>query len=185
MPQLLVYNSSAEPPCHFAEQIHSALLAEWPAPDTDVRGGSLIAPELHPTYFLLVERNRLLSYARTIWMTVAHNQQHFKLYGLGDVLTVPQCRHQGYGNRLVQEATAHLSSDPEADAALLLTRPELAELYRRSGWEHVPGLRVVTGEYDGHESGDVFPMMLFLPAAAHVSRESFASQTLVLPGDEW
>ena len=145
----------------------------------------MINPELHPTYFILVKSNQLLSYARTLWMTVAHNDQHFKLYGLGDVITVPEYRHRGYAGRIIAEATAYIRSDPEADAAVLLTRPQLEALYRRSGWESISGLRVTTGEYDAHEARDTIPMMLFLSVAADVARAGFASHTLVLPGDEW
>ena len=144
----------------------------------------LIEPELRPTYFVLADGDRLRSYARTIWAIVAHQDQRFKFYGLGDVITVPQYRHQGYAGRLVQEATTHIRSDPTADAAVLLTRPELAALYQRRGWEYVPGLRVMSGECDEHVTSDL-PLMMFLSAAAQAARASFASQTLVLPGDEW
>lgn len=185
MLQLLIYASSAEFPVELASQIRPALLKEWPGPEAYDSAESLTAPELHPTYFILADGNQLLSYARTIWVWVEHGAQRFKLYGLGDVLTVQQYRHKGYGSRIVREATAHIRSDPEADVALLLTRHELAGLYQQSGWEHIHGLRVVSGEDEGREASDAFPMMLFLSAAARSSRAGFASHTLVLPGDEW
>lgn len=185
MPQLLIYNSSAELPRDLASQIRAVLLDEWPGPEVSGVGGALIDPELHPVYFILADGNRLRSYARTIWATVRLQDQRFKLYGLGDVITVPEYRHRGFGSRIVQEATTHIRSDPEADAAVLLTEPRLEALYRRSGWEYVPRLRVASGECEGPEAGDDFPMMLFLSAAARAARESFASHTLVLPGGEW
>ena len=185
MLQLLIYDSPSDFPRELAQQICSALLKEWPSPDADDSVESLIHPELHPTYFILADGNRLLSYARTTWVTLEYGAQRFKLYGLSDVMTVPEYRHKGYGDRIVHEATAHIRSDPEADVALLLTRPELAVLYQRSGWEHVPELRVESGEDERHEASDAFPMMLFLSAAACTARASFASHTLVLPGDDW
>jgi hypothetical protein len=185
MLQLFIYDSSTEFPLELARQIRVALLDEWPCTDAEDTLESLTEPQLHPTYFVLAEWNRLLSYARTIWVTMEYGAQRFKLYGLGDVMTVPQHRHKGYGDRIVREATAHIRSDPEADAALLLTRPELTELYQRSGWEHVPGLRVASSEDEGNEASNAFPMMLFLSVAARAARPSFARHTLVLPGDEW
>ena len=185
MLQLLIYDSSAELPRELASEIRSVLLAEWPGPEVDDTSESLIDPALHPVYFILADGNRLRSYARTIWARVAHQDQHFKLYGLGDVITVPQYRRKGYGGRIVQEATAHIRSDQTADAAVLLAQPRLVALYSQSGWECVPGLRVMSGERDGHMTSDVIPMMMFLSATAQAARAGFASQTLVLPGDEW
>ena len=184
MLQLHVYDISAELPHELASQIRAILLDEWPGPEQGDAGELLIGPEWHPTYFILAEENRLRSYARAIWALVVHQEQYFKLYGLGDVITLPQYRHQGYAGRIVQEATTHIRSDPTADAAVLLTRPELAALYQRSGWEYVPGLRVMSGECDEHVTSDL-PMMMFLSATAQAARASFASETLVLPGDEW
>jgi hypothetical protein len=42
----------------------------------------------------------------------------------------------------------------------------------------------MSGECDEHVTSDL-PLMMFLSAAAQAARASFASQTLVLPGDEW
>lgn len=185
MLRLLTYNSSAELPPELAAQIRAALLAQWPGPDVDDAGGPLIEPELHPTYFALADGRELRSYARTIWAHVTHRDQRLKLYGLGDVITLPGYRHRGYANRMVQEATAHIRSDPEADAALLLTESGLEGLYRRSGWQYVPGLRVESSGREGREASDAVAMMLFLSEAAHMAREGFVGSRLVLPGGEW
>jgi hypothetical protein len=83
----------------------------------------------------------------------------------------------------VREATAHIRSDSEADAAVLLTRPGLEAFYRRCGWETVPELEVRTDEYDEHQRGDSLPMMLFLSATA--VRAGFHASPLDLLGDEW
>jgi hypothetical protein len=91
----------------------------------------------------------------------------------------------GYGSSIIQAATAHICSDPKADAAVLVTEPGLAAIYRRSGWEHVQGLQVVSSEHDEHEAIESYWMMLFLSAAARAARGSFARDMLVLPGDEW
>jgi GNAT superfamily N-acetyltransferase len=184
MPHSSRYDSTVTMPPHLEIQIRSLLYAEWPDPEDD-NLQPLTEPKLHPTYFILADENQVLSYARTIWAMVSHLGQGFKLYGLGDVVTAPEFRRQGYGSRIVEEATTHIKSDREADAALLLTDPVLEILYRRSGWEFVPGLQIMTGEYDSCSIEALFPMMLFLSAKANALRDAFTEETLVLPGDEW
>ena len=185
MPQLMRYDSSAAVPPHLEAQIRSLLYAEWPGADEADAALALIDPELHPVYFVLSEGGQVLSYARTIWAAVPHLGQSFKLYGLGDVATRPGFRRKGFGRRVVGGATAHVMSDREADAAVLLTEPKLEPFYRRIGWEYVPGLRVATGESGGCAAGAAIPMALFLSARARAARAIFPRERLVLPGDEW
>jgi predicted GNAT family N-acyltransferase len=179
------YDSTATVPFHLEVQVRSLLYAEWSGSDEGDAAQPLTDPQLHPTYFILADEDQVLSYARTIWAMVSHLGQSFKLYGLGDVVTEPKFRRKGYGSRIVEEATTHIKSDREADAALLLTEPSLETFYRRSGWKYVPGLRVMTGEYDECSIGTTFPMMMFLSAKAYTSREVFPEDRLVLPGNEW
>ena len=185
MPRLMRYDSAATVPPRLEGQIRSLLHAEWPGAGGGGPSRPLTDPGLHPVYFVLADGERVLSYARTIWATVSHLGRSFKLYGLGDVVTKPGFRRNGYGGRVVNEATTHIKSDREADAAVLLARPELGGFYRRGGWDYVPGLRVATGEEDECAAGGTFPMMLFLSAKARAARALFPKETLTLPGDEW
>lgn len=184
MPQLLCYDSTATIPPHLEIQVRSLLYAEWSGSSEDDTQ-PLTDPELHPTYFILADENQVLSYARTIWAMVSHLGQSFKLYGLGDVVTTSKFRCQGYGSRIVEEATTDIQSDREADAALLLTEPNLEDFYRRNGWEFMPGLRVMTCENESCSMEATFPMMMILSAKANALRQVFTRDTLVLPGDEW
>lgn len=184
MPELQCYDGADGIPRELERQIRSLLQAEWPAP-VDEAGGPLVAPELYPTYFILTEGGIVYSYARTIWARVTHLGRRLKLYGLGDVVTAPGLRRSGYGGRVVREATAHIRSDREADAAVLLTEPGLEAFYGRCGWETVPGLEIRTGEYDEHHPGDSLPMMLFLSEFTGRARAGFNASPLILPGDEW
>ncbi len=184
MPELRRYDGADEIPCELERQVRSLLQAEWPAPEGET-GGPLIAPQWHPTHFILAEGEMVCSNARTIWAQVTHLGRGLKLYGLGDVVTAPELRGLGYGSRVVREATAHIRSDREADAAVLLTGSGLEVFYRRCGWETVPGLEVRTDEYGEQHLGDSLPMMLFLSATAVRMRAGFHSSPLILPGDEW
>ena len=184
MPELRRYGGADELPRDLEGQVRSLLQAEWPAPGGEA-GGPLVAPRWHPTHFILAEGGMVWSYARTVWARVIHSGRGSKLYGLGDVVTAPDLRGSGHGSSVVREATAHVRSDHEADAALLLTGRELEAFYRRGGWEAVPELEVRADEYDEHNRGGILPMMLFLSASARRVRAGFQASPLVLPGDEW
>jgi predicted GNAT family N-acyltransferase len=179
----MYYDSVSTIPRQLEAQIRYLLSTEWPGPDADDAAQPLIDPKLHPTYVVLADGDQVISYSRTIWAMVSHLGQCFKLYGLGDVITRPEFRQQGYGGRIVEEATTYIKLDPDADAALLLTEPKLESFYRRSGWDSVPGLRVTTSEEYSERA--TLPMMLFLSAKALAAQEIFSKHTLVLPGDEW
>lgn len=184
MPELRRYDGAGEIPCELERQVRALLQAEWPAPEGETEE-PLVAPQWHPTYFILAEGKTVWSYARTVWARVTHLGRGLKLYGLGDVVTAPALRGSGHGSRVVREATAYIRSDREADAAVLLTGRGLEVFYRRCGWEAVPGLEVRTDEYDEHHRGGSLPMMLFLSASAKRVRAGFHASPLVLPGDEW
>lgn len=184
MPELRRYDGADEIPRDLERQVRSLLQSEWPAPG-DEADGPLIAPEWHPTYFILAEGGMVWSYARTVWARVTYLGQGLKMYGLGDVVTAPELRGSGHGSRVVRDATAHIRSDHVADAAVLLTGPGLESFYQRCGWEAVPEFEVRTDEYDEHQRGGSLPMMLFLSASATSMRAGFHASPLFLPGDEW
>ena len=184
MPELAVYTRSEDLEPKIEREIRALLDSEWLGSSQEPVSGALIDHSLHPVYFVLTDGDRVLGYARTIWVWVAHLGCTFKLYGLGDVITAPQWRRMGYGTRLVEAASAYIRSDAEADAGLLLTEPRLEALFGRTGWTHVSGLDVVTDDRD-ESSAEVFPMMMFLSAAARAASVDFTQRPLVLPGEEW
>lgn len=186
VPQMMRYDSAAAIPPRFEAQVRAILhAAGWLAVEEMGAARPLVDPKLHPVYFILAEGDRVLSYARTIRATVTHLGRSFILYGLGDVITAPEFRRRGYGGRVVEEATARIKSDREADAALLLTERKLEAFYKRRGWEDVRGLRVVAGERDACPADATVPIMLFISTKARAARPIFTTDTLALPGDEW
>ncbi len=185
MPSILVYDADGSLPGPLEREIRSALDLEWLGPSSAGDGEPLIERTLNPTYFVVVEENSLRSFARTIWARVTYCSQELKLYGLGDVVTVRSQRRKGYGAMVTQAATAHIKADADADAALLLTQPELERFYAQWGWVHLPQLRVVTEEADDPGAEPPFVMLLFCSNKARRLRALFADNPLVLPGDEW
>lgn len=145
----------------------------------------LVEPWLNPTYFVLLDGDRLLSYARTVWAHVSYRGIRVKVYGLGDVVTMRWCRRRGHGSVLVGAATAHIRADAQADAAILHTRHDLERLYARSGWVHAPTLRVVTDERAEGHGAPAHVMALLLSDASEALLTTSGDDVLTLPGDEW
>jgi predicted GNAT family N-acyltransferase len=56
-----------------------------------------------------------------------------RAYGLTGVLTYPAERHQGYGRRVVQAATAYIDTT-DADFAIVNCAPHLRDFYAACGW---------------------------------------------------
>jgi GNAT superfamily N-acetyltransferase len=185
MPELAVYNGTDCVPPEIARQIRALLSTTWPDGDDEPASGPFVDPALHPVSFVITNGERVLSYGRIIWAWVSRDGRILKIYGLGDVVTVPEWRRSGYGGRVVEAATAHIRSDLDADLAVLLTESGLEAWYGRRGWSHVPGMRVVTDEYDGEHRANPFAMVLLLSAAMRSARAELSKCTLVLPGDEW
>jgi len=185
MEELHVYQSTEELPKQFEWQIRTFLRILWFSANEDELNEPLTAAELHPVYFVLAKEDRLVSYARIIWMYINHLGNTYKMYGLGDVFTFPASRNKGYGRRVVSSATNYIRADSDADVALLLTEPSLENFYQPSGWEHIPNLMLLTGEQISPQLRDDFAMMLFLSQKARHNRTNFQTQSVFLPGDEW
>jgi len=185
MEELHIYQSTKDLPPHFEWQIRTFLRILWFDKNEDDLNESLTAEELHPVYFVLARENRLISYARIIWLTINHLGNAYKMYGLGDVFTFPASRNKGYGSRVIESATNYIRADSEADVAILLTEPDLENFYRSIGWEYIPDLKLLTGEPDNRQPRDDFAMMLFLSEKAKENRTNFQTQSVFLPGDEW
>ena len=185
MAELHVYQSIEELPKQFEWQIRTFLRILWFNANEDELNEPLTAAELHPVYFVLAKEDMLISYARIIWMFVDHLGETYKMYGLGDVFTFPASRNKGYGKQVVSSATSYIRADSEADAALLLTEPGLENFYQLSGWEHIPNLRLLTGEQTNPQLCNDFAMMIFLSLKAQRNRATFQTHSIFLPGDEW
>jgi predicted N-acetyltransferase YhbS len=185
MPELMRYASTDTIRLHLEARIRALLHAEWPGNEATEATQPLLASEFHPMHFVLADAEEVLGYARTIWMEVPYLEQNLKLYGLGDVVIKPKFRNQRYGTRIVEAATVFIQSDQEADAAVLLTEPNLEAFYRRCGWRHFTRPQIVISESGGCAAEANFPMMLLLSTRAHAALNKLQDEPLVLTGDEW
>lgn len=185
MPELKVYTFNQPLPTEYECQIRAYIRMLWHDEYLYDLDGPLVPPERHPQHVVIAERHALISHARVVWEQVEHARQMFKLYCLGDVFTYPAFRKRGYGRQIVDQGTALIRSDGDADGALLFTDPVQEKFYGASGWEHVPGLTSMVGLPENQEPHNYFAMMLFLSDKARQAREAFATQTILLPGYGW
>jgi GNAT superfamily N-acetyltransferase len=185
MPEVTVYTSGEAIPAHFECQIRAFIRMLWHDEYLYNLDAPIFSPEKHPQHVVLAERHALISHARVVWVNIEHGGQVFKLYCLGDVFTYPAFRKRGYGRQVVDRATELIKADHEADAALLFTDPVQESFYGASGWEQVPGLTSMVGLPENREDHNYFAMMLFLSDKSRTFRQTFETQTLMLPGYGW
>ena len=185
MRSLQVYHSNEELPATYECQIRAYVRMLWHDHYLYDLDEPFIPPERHPHYVVMVERHALFSAARVNWVTVEHAGEGLRMYCLGDVFTYPAFRKQGYGRQVVAAATDLIRSDPEADAAILFTQPDLNNFFGQSGWKHIAGLSASVGERDNAEPHHYFAMMLFLSDRARAMQTAFETQPIFLPGYAW
>lgn len=179
------YSSDNPVPANLEAQVKQLLDAEWEGPASET--GPLTDPALHPEYFVLSEPDsqgidRVLSYGRAIRADVEIDGKRYRIWGIGDIVTDPARRDQGWGSRIASAATDVIRSDLEAALGLLITSPSDDRFYAAHGWQHEPDLRLITDE--DPNGCDRYVMLLWLPQGDSL-REYLHSHPLVLPGKEW
>ena len=185
MLSIQVFHSTDELPAAYECQIRAYVRILWNDSYVHDLDAPLVPPERHPHFVVLGERHALFSAARVSWVMVEHAGHQLKMYCLGDVFTYPAFRNRGYGRQVVDAATELIRSDPEADAAILFTEPDLENFYAQSGWQHVAGLSATIGDPDYPEPNPGFAMMQFLSDRTEKMQGTFETRPLFLPGFGW
>jgi predicted GNAT family acetyltransferase len=176
------YTAEAEISGNVLAQIRQAVESEWPSDSGDA-ATALTDALFNPTYFVAIDGETVLSYARTVTSTGTLCGKSVTVAGLGDVVTPRPWRRRGYAGGIVAAATAHIRGLCGADLAVLQTTRTLNRLYTRAGWTHSPGLRIVTGESPADDTA-AYVMTIALSSTAQgllAKRDAVLS----LPGDEW
>lgn len=177
------YTADDLPP-HLMWQMLSFARMQWHN-DIEDFGLPLQPAKWHPTYFVIADDQLLISAATVLWKTIHFQNQPYKLYGLGMVLTYPTHRKQGYGRQIIAAATNFIQQDTEADLALLQTAPYLEQFYGEQGWEHTPNIRVLSGDVDHPIDDDGWVMMLFLSQHTKEQRQNFEGNAFYLDDYIW
>ena len=79
-------------------------------------------------HFIIVERGVLISHADVSERAITHRGETYLLCGIGEVMTNPNFRHEGHGQRVVSAATDYIRSS-DADIGMLFTGTELEAFY--------------------------------------------------------
>ncbi len=184
MAQLSLFTTDSLPAAH-QHQIRSFIRLHWHDEYQYSLDGPLVPVERHPTHLVIHDRHALFSHGRVIWVEVEHIGQRYRMYCLGDVLTYPAFRRQGYGAQIVAAGTALIRDDPHADAAILFTEPATTRFYAAHGWETMPHLKASYGHPIAPEPAQGIAMMLFVSERAKAHRADFERHEVELPGWGW
>lgn len=164
-------------PVRVRAQLLEGMAREWPWVFTDpwaLRPDTLPAA-VRPTYFAVVERDRLLASAMVLRLDLEHLGERFAVDGLGNVRVAPEARGRGLGSAVVEAATDFVRVG-DADVAALFCIRERTAFYARFGWEIVEGAVTLRGDRQRPEVYPAIRMMLFLSERGRATRERFATE---------
>lgn len=188
-PKLVYYESNEALPAHLFYQIHAYLRIQWHEYDPYQWGKNPPAtPDFwHPSYFLVLADDCLLSAAKVVWWNVKHDGNEYKCYGLTGVFTYPAWRKRGYGKQAVEAATKYILAS-DADLAILWTAPEspfLEQFYAAFGWQHYESVKLRFYVDERSSEDDAFRMMLFVSERVKQIRQAFDEKPIFFGPYPW
>jgi GNAT superfamily N-acetyltransferase len=179
------YRRYEEVPSDITCQIASFVRLVWLA---DLKGEDRFWKLDDPTgvrqYFVIVERSVLISHANVITRTITHAAESYLLYGLGGVFTYPAFRGEGYGQQVVDAATAYIRRSP-ADIGMLFCDPARWNFYGRSGWSRLK-TEILVGTLEQRQPFTEEPVMIIYNSArAKAHQNDFETQPIYVGEDTW
>jgi GNAT superfamily N-acetyltransferase len=124
-------------------------------------------------HFMVVERGMMISHADVSFRTITFNGETYRMACVGEVMTLPNFRGEGHGQRAVSAATEFILNS-DADIGMLFTAPELEKFYGASGWTAGHNLVICYGSADApKESHEEFTMMVFASEKGKSHRADF------------
>lgn len=135
-------------------------------------------------HFVIVERGFLISHADVVQHTIIHAGESYLLYGLGGVFTYPGFRNEGYGQQVVDAATAFIRNSP-ADVGMLFCNPARWNFYGRNGWLPLKN-EILVGAPEAPQPFQKEPaMMIYNSARAQAHQHDFESQPIYVGTGTW
>lgn len=135
-------------------------------------------------HFLIIERGVVISHADVSRREITHRGEHYRLGGVGEVMTSPTFQHEGHGTRVVEAATDYILRS-DADMGMLFTAPELASFYGQNGWVGLPDLESTYGDPAQPKINDEFVMILFVTEHAKQHRADFEQGSIYVGASLW
>jgi len=183
MPHLLALPSHDLPPDLKCQVVSFMRIYAWQVFQSQLVGWDYMDEARHPFSIALVEGEVLISHAEVNWRVLEHTDEHYMMYGLSAVFTYPQFRGQGYGHQVVEVATNHIRTS-DADAAMLVCKPELIPFYSASGWSQMVEMRILSGPKENPERGGN-GMMLFVSEKGRQGRTTFGREAVYVGKYMW
>lgn len=185
MPEVQHYRRYADIPTELAVQAASFIRLVWLADRKgEDRFWKLDDPSGTVQYFIIAERGVLISHADVVQRTITHAGESYLLYGLGGVFTYPAFRGEGYGQQVVDAATAFIRSSP-ADVGMLFCNPARWGLYGRSGWARLEN-QILEGAPEAPQPYTYEPaMIIYNSARAQAHQHDFESQPIYVGKGTW
>jgi len=167
MPQRRAFRSD-DLPRDLAVQIASYVRVQWPAlPGRRTPLWESLYPAIDRVHFVITDADVLISHAIAHGRPLPHGGRTWNVWGLSSVFTYPTHRGSGFGEQVVADATQHIRDQPDADLALLFCGDRVQSLYRRLGWQIVPGLEIRFGDKQVFNDGHVMTLFVSDRARAH------------------
>lgn len=185
MPELITFADNQLPGA-LSMQILSLHRGEW----SEAYAGAsqdrdwIQQPRFHPTHWVLVEDEVVVSYVGVVWKDLAHAGELFKTYGLSGVVTHPAFRRQGHGRRIVDAATESIVGG-DADIGLFTCAPQLSDFYSARGWIPMVGTVLFGGPRNAPYPSDELTMMGFFSEKGKRGRAEFESTPIYFDDDLW
>jgi predicted GNAT family N-acyltransferase len=160
MPELKIYPPGEAFPLHLYYQVQAFIRIFW----VDDEGFDIDFGLDEPVQRIVIAHGKsLISYATIVRREIDLAGETYQCAGLGDMMTFPAFRKQGYGGQVAKAATEIIQADASFDVALLWTAPHNTQFYARYGWIPMPNMTTTEGESDAPDVMDDEPaMMLFL-----------------------
>jgi aminoglycoside 2'-N-acetyltransferase I len=180
-----VFRSNDALPEHLHGQILALIRIEWAEEAGDYLGPEALPEKWHPCHVVGTEGDAIVSYVGVVWRDIEHAGQTFRTYGLSSMFTFPAARRRGLGSRIVERATEEIRRAGDADIALLFTSSGLERFYGRSGWQAMPKMEVLIGEWASPRVHDALSMMLFPSAEGERHRAAFENGRVYVGEEPW
>lgn len=127
-------------------QIVALLNDAWPSELTleEQLRRPLHDPDRLPLAVILIESGIVLGYLAIPFTTISHSDRAYRAAGLSAVVTHPEQRRRGHGQRLVAAARDTIAAS-DADIGIFTCDLPLVPFYARCGWTPMPNTAVIGG----------------------------------------
>lgn len=184
MPTLTHY-APTEIPLAIKYQLLSAVRIEWLWNlKGDLRFRDYTTKKTALRFFVISEKDVLISFAEVNQRVLSHVDREFKVYGLTSVFTYPGFRQEGYGHQIVQAASDFIQSS-EADVAILFRVPELKHFYQAHGWLSMDTATILYGAPENPEIKKKPVSMMFVSDKGKQHQSDFADLPVYVGQHTW